>query len=77
MPLHVRLFGAIELFDEDQPLPRLTMTKAEALLAYLLVEEASRPGRVHRREGLMTLLWPDMPLELAQLNLRQTLYRVR
>ncbi len=77
MSLHVRLFGAIELIAEDQPLPRLATAKAEALLAYLLVEEALRPGTSHRREGLMTLLWPDMPLESAQLNLRQTLYRVR
>lgn len=77
MSLHVRLFGAIELFAEDQPLPRMATAKAEALLAYLLVEEALRPGASHHREGLMTLLWPDMPLESAQLNLRQTLYRVR
>lgn len=77
MPLHVCLFGAIELFAEGQPLPRLATAKAEALLAYLLVEETLRPGASHRREGLMTLLWPDMPLESAQLNLRQTLYRVR
>ncbi len=25
----------------------------------------------------MTLLWPDMPQEFAQINLRQTLYRLR
>ena len=25
----------------------------------------------------MTLLWPDMPLESAQVNLRQTIYRLR
>ena len=77
MPLHVHLFGAIELIAADQILPRLATAKAEALLAYLLVEEAQRPGASHRREGLMALLWPDMPLESAQLNLRQTLYRLR
>ena len=77
MSLYVRLFGAIELFAENLPLPRLATAKAEALLAYLLVEEVVRPGASHRREGLMALLWPDMPLESAQLNLRQTLYRVR
>ena len=77
MPLHVHLFGAIELVEADQPLPHLATAKAEALLAYLLVEEALRPGASHRREGLMALLWPDMPLESAQLNLRQTLYRLR
>jgi predicted ATPase/DNA-binding SARP family transcriptional activator/Tfp pilus assembly protein PilF len=52
-------------------------TKAQALLAYLLVEEAHRPGASHARGNLMMLLWPDILAESAQANLRQTLYRLR
>jgi hypothetical protein len=52
-------------------------TKAQALLAYLLVEEVQRPGAGWQRGELMMLLWPDTVAESAQTNLRQTLYRLR
>jgi predicted ATPase/DNA-binding SARP family transcriptional activator len=58
---------------DDQPLDHFPTTKAQALLIYLAVERRHH----HRREHLMELLWPGMPLESAQVNLRQTLYRLR
>jgi DNA-binding SARP family transcriptional activator len=51
--------------------------KVQALLCYLAVEALRQPGLGFRREALMALLWPDMPLKSAQDNLRQTLYQLR
>ena len=47
--------------------------KAQALLIYLAVEAET----AQRRDNLMLLLWPDLPLKSAQINLRQTLHRLR
>jgi len=44
-----------------------------ALLIYLMVEQE----RAHRRETLMTLLWPHKNDTVARRNLRQTLFRLR
>jgi predicted ATPase/DNA-binding SARP family transcriptional activator len=66
-PLHVALDG--------NPLHFRT-NKAQALLIYLAVAAATQPA-AHRREALMELLWPGLPLLSAQDNLRQTLYQLR
>ena len=47
--------------------------RARALLAYLAIEA----DRLHRREALATLLWPDDREASARQNLSQTLTRVR
>jgi DNA-binding SARP family transcriptional activator len=75
--LSFRLFGLFEAIDNGDEHLHLPTTKAQALLAYLLVEELWRPGSSHQRGKLMTLLWPDITPESAQTNLRQTLYRLR
>ncbi|MDX1415303.1 MAG: BTAD domain-containing putative transcriptional regulator [Candidatus Promineifilaceae bacterium] len=71
------LFGLFEAADHVGEHLHFPTTKAQALLAYLLVEEVRQPGISHQRGKLMTLLWPDITPESAQTNLRQTLYRVR
>jgi len=75
--LAFHLFGLFEAKDVDGRRINFPTTKAQAMLAYLLVEEALQPGISHQRGKLMTLLWPDITPESAQTNLRQTLYRLR
>jgi DNA-binding SARP family transcriptional activator len=58
---------------DDQPVTQFRTNKVQALLIYLAIEQ----DHPHQREALMELLWPDMPLESAQVNLRQTIYRLR
>ena len=47
--------------------------KERALLSYLIVEN----GRLHRRDALAELFWPDRPEGVARNNLRQALYGIR
>ena len=62
----------------ERTLQKFRTNKTQALLIYLTTEAAFARGPVtHRRETLMELLWPDLPLKSAQVNLRQTLYRLR
>jgi DNA-binding SARP family transcriptional activator len=70
-PLKIRLLGSPEVIFDRQPLSFSTQ-KALALLIYLVVE-----GRLHSRERLMTLLWPERPAEKANVTLRTTLSRLR
>ncbi len=71
--LRISLLGPFLARLDDQPVYNFRTNKVQALLIYLAVER----GRPHQREALMTLLWPDMPLASAQVNLRQTIYRLR
>ncbi len=71
--LQLSLLGPFSASLDNQPLENFRTNKVQALLIYLAVERA----RPHRREALMALLWPDLPLESAQVNLRQTIYRLR
>jgi len=71
--LTLSLFGPFTAFLDDHPVYNFRTNKVQALLIYLAVER----DRPHQREALMELLWPDMPLESAQVNLRQTIYRLR
>src|SRR5439155_26716754 len=61
----------------DGHLIRFRTSKVQALLIYLAVEATSRPAARHRREALIELLWPGLPLLSAQDNLRQVLYQLR
>ena len=67
------LLGSFELVIGGTTVPHFPTDKVRALLAYLAVE----PERLHRREYLAGLLWPDVPQESALKNLRQSLYRLR
>jgi len=71
--LKLFLLGPFLATLDNQPLDSFPTSKVQALLIYLAVESQT----THRREYLMELLWPGMPLESAQVNLRQTLYRLR
>jgi predicted ATPase/DNA-binding SARP family transcriptional activator len=69
--LSVRLLGSPEITAGQQPLSFRTR-KVLALLVYLVVE-----GGMHRREGLMALLWPESPPKKVSATLRGTLSRLR
>ena len=71
--LTLSLFGAFQVALDGKPITGFKSTKAQALLAYLMVE-ADRP---HQREGLAGLLWPDYPEDAARASLRATLANVR
>lgn len=57
----------------DGELLNFATHKAEALLVYLALES----DRVHRRDVLAGLLWPDQPKASAFHNLRQALSHIR
>jgi predicted ATPase/DNA-binding SARP family transcriptional activator len=71
--LSLSLLGPFGAILGDQVLTKFRSNKVQALLIYLCVE----PPGIHRREGLMALLWPGLPQRSAQANLRQTLYLLR
>jgi len=71
--LRLSLLGPFTAALDDTPINNFRTNKAQALLIYLSVEK----DRTHSRESLMELLWPGMPLESAQVNLRQTIYRLK
>jgi len=71
--LSITLFGAFQAELDGRPVRGFHSSKVQALLIYLSVE----PAIPHRREHLMTLLWPGMPERSARSNLRNTLYQLR
>ncbi|MEM7126211.1 MAG: BTAD domain-containing putative transcriptional regulator [Chloroflexota bacterium] len=81
--LSISLLGPFAATLDGEPLDRFRSNKVQALLIYLTVEaslaKATGDGKIpiHRRDALMSLLWPDMPQTSAQSNLRQTLFRLR
>ena len=71
--LHVWLFGGFRVTTEgDTPLV-FSQRKLMALLAYL----ALQPDRMHSRDNLIGLLWPDMPEDKARVSLRVALNTLR
>ena len=50
--------------------------KAIALLAYLAVNDVSRPHQKYAREFLSALFWPDYPQSKAFSNLRRTIWEI-
>jgi DNA-binding SARP family transcriptional activator/predicted ATPase len=71
--LKLSLLGPFSASYQDKPIQNFKTIKVQALFIYLVMER----DRTHRRESLMELLWPETPLESAQVNLRQTVYRLR
>ncbi|MAT96980.1 MAG: hypothetical protein CL608_07550 [Anaerolineaceae bacterium] len=71
--LSISLLGPFTASLGDQPLYKFRTNKVQALLIYLVMEAE----QIHRREALMDILWPDLPQPSAQVNLRQTIYRLR
>ena len=70
--LSLALLGPVSAWRDGQSVGSFRTRLALALLVYL----ACRPER-HRREHIMTLLWPALPQASAQQNLRQNLYFLR
>ena len=73
MHLALNFLGGFQAAIAQNPIAESRAKRIEALLIYLAME----PGRPHRREVLIGLLFPDMPEEAARTNLRQTLTRLR
>lgn len=74
--IEFRTLGALELRGRDGREHRavLTQPKRVALLAFLA---ASAPHRLHRRDTLLGLLWPELDQEHARAALRQALHGLR
>jgi DNA-binding SARP family transcriptional activator len=71
--LLVSTLGDLRFNLGEEHISSFSSRKAEALLAYLVVER----GNAHRRERLFILLWPGMPESSARNNLRQVLFTLR
>ena len=71
--LQIRVLGPLDIRLEDEGDLAFESIKARALLAYLAVEA----GRLHSRETMAGLLWPDRPDSAALANLRHTLSSLR
>lgn len=71
--LTLSLLGPFQAVLNGAPLTGFRTQKVQALLIILTAE----PQTAHRREQLMTLLWPGMPEPSARANLRQVLFHLR
>ena len=71
--LSLACLGTLEVTVEGQPVTDFATNKVRGLLVYLALE----PARLHSRQSLLGLLWPDLAQEAALTNLRVTLYRLR
>jgi predicted ATPase/DNA-binding SARP family transcriptional activator len=71
--LSLGVLGSLQVLIDDTPVTTLESDKVCALLVYLAVEA----DRLHRRESLVGLLWPDCPEQVARHNLRQALFNLR
>jgi DNA-binding SARP family transcriptional activator len=76
--LSLSYLGPFQASLGKQEAHKFRSSKAQALLVYLTTEDAMHSiPQSHRREALMDLLWPGLPLKSSQVNLRQILYRLR
>lgn len=71
--LHLTLLGGFQVRLGAGPAVVLARKKAQALLAYLVVE----PGEAHLRDKLAALLWGDSSDQRARQSLRQTLLAIK
>jgi serine/threonine-protein kinase len=71
-----RILGALNLLGADghELTSVLAQPKRIALLAYLA---AAAPQRLHRRDSLVALFWPELDQEHARAALRQALHGLR
>lgn len=70
--LSLYLLGPWQLTRAAEGALTINYDKVRALLAYLAVEGE----QAHRRDALMTMLWPELPEGAARNNLRQVLMRL-
>ncbi|MCP4359148.1 MAG: hypothetical protein GY796_14125 [Chloroflexi bacterium] len=71
--LSLSLIGVFSAVYDERPLTHFRTKAVQALLIYLVCQRE----QTHSREGLMALLWPELPLKSAQGNLRHALYHLR
>ena len=71
--IEVALFASFGVHIDGQQVTGVRSAKAQALLAYLILE----PDRPHSRAALQALLWPELSTSGAKNALRVTLYRLR
>jgi DNA-binding SARP family transcriptional activator len=71
--LRISLFGTVRIAHDDWSSEVKIMPKAQALLAYLLLQGA----RLHKRERLVGLFWGDYSQERARNCLSTALWRLR
>jgi predicted ATPase/DNA-binding SARP family transcriptional activator len=71
--LGLSLLGSLQISLDGRPVSGIAYNKARALLAYLAVEAE----RVHHRDALVGLLWPELPDTAARANLRVALANLR
>jgi DNA-binding SARP family transcriptional activator/Tol biopolymer transport system component len=74
--VRLHALGAVDLRGTagDELRSVLVQPKRLALLAYLAI---ATPQRLHRRDALFALFWPDVDIEQARRSLRQSLYLLR
>lgn len=71
--MHICLFGKLKVQYSDQNLLHFEPRRTEELLGYLLLYR----NRLHDREKLATLFWPDASPALSKRYLRQTLWQLQ
>ncbi len=73
MGLQISLLGTFRVLRDGVPLQGFESRRVRALLAYLVLEM----DRLHSRDTLASLLWPDVPERRARHNLSQALFNLR
>lgn len=71
--MRISLFGKLRVRSSDEITINLEPRRAEELLCYLLLYR----HRLHEREKLGALLWPDAPPGYSKRYLRQTLWQLQ
>lgn len=72
-PLRIYLFGGLNVFRGEQPLPGFPTQKSRGLFAFLALHH----GRSHSRSTLVGRFWGDSPESVARKNLRTDIWRIR
>jgi predicted ATPase len=71
--LYIELFGGLRVLDGQRVIDRFRTQKTGALLAYL----ACHPDRLHSRELLAEIIWPESDLSAARNNISVALKSLR
>lgn len=71
--MHISLFGKLQIHDDELGPITLELRRAAELLCYLLLYR----DRLHEREKLATLLWPEAPPTQSKRYLRQLLWQLQ
>lgn len=71
--LSICTLGSLDVTLDGEPVTGFESNKVRALLVYLAVEAS----RLHSRDTLAGLLWPDQPDRAARRNLSQALFNLR